>query len=444
MSADRSLRAWRGQVAAVVALGLAIRLAAVLARPHLVAGGDAAEYLGQANLLAEGKGFIEPLIYAATHQAVQTAKLPPLYIMVLSLCSLAGFKGFLAHRVWSAIIGASAVGLAAVVGKELAGPRVGLLAALLVAVDPNLWINDSLGMSETLTPVLVLLVLWAAYRMRRRPGLASAAWLGAAIGLAALGRDELILLALFILVPLVLGAPSRPWPERLRILAAGALACAVVVGPWIGYNMTRFTDRVFITDRFGATLAVANCDPAWRGPLAGYWSFNCALAAERGATGDESVRDAAAGRVATRYIANHLGGLPKVELERLGRTFGVYEPIQQIRLDVYVESHPEFWAFVGLGLYYALVPPSVVGVVLLRRRGVIVYPLLAVGADVVVAVLVTYGQTRFRAPLEPVLALLAAVAVDGLLTKWGSRRAPPAAEHRWRARAASLTPSDPT
>ena len=207
-----------GQVAAIVALGLAIRLAAVLARPHLVAGGDAAEYLGQANLLAEGKGFIEPLIYAATHQAVQTAKLPPLYIMVLSLCSLAGFKGFLAHRVWSAIIGASAVGLAAVVGKELAGPRVGLLAALLVAVDPNLWINDSLGMSETLTPVLVLLVLWAAYRMRRHPGPASAAWLGAAIGLAALGRDELILLAPLHAGPAGLGRAARTWSGA----AAGA------------------------------------------------------------------------------------------------------------------------------------------------------------------------------------------------------------------------------
>ena len=50
-------------------------------------------------------------------------------------------------------------------------------------------------MSETLTPVLVLLVLWAAYRLHRRPGPGPAAGLGAAVGLAALGRDELILLA---------------------------------------------------------------------------------------------------------------------------------------------------------------------------------------------------------------------------------------------------------
>ena len=136
-SADRSRRAWRGQVAALVALGLAIRLAAVLVRAHLAAGGDAPEYLGQANLLAEGKGFIEPIIYANTHQSVQTAKLPPLYIMVLSICSLAGFKSFLAHRIWSADdrFGCRRSGRSA--GKEIAGRRVGLLAALVVAVYPT-------------------------------------------------------------------------------------------------------------------------------------------------------------------------------------------------------------------------------------------------------------------------------------------------------------------
>ncbi len=440
-------RRWRHQVAALVALGLAIRLAAVLVRAHLPAGGDALEYLGQANLLAEGKGFIEPIIYANTHQSVQTAKLPPLYIMVLAICSLAGFKSFLAHRIWSAVIGSAAVGLAALAGKEIAGRRVGLLAALVVAVYPNFWINDSLGMSETLTPVLVLLVLWAAYRLHRRPGPGPAAGLGAAVGLAALGRDELILLAPLLLIPLALGSPPRPRLARLRILAAGSLACLAVIGPWVGYNMTRFHDPVFITDRFGAALATANCDPAWHGPLAGYWSYSCALAASPGGPGDESVQDVATGRVAEKYIEHHLSGLPGVELERLGRTFGLYHPIQQVRLDVAIEGHPRFWAFVGLGLYYALAALSVLGGWLLRRRGTIVYPMLAVAADVVVAVLLTYGQTRFRAALEPVLALLAAVAVDGCV-RWrraGPVRMGPASADGRRppAPAASLTQSDP-
>ncbi len=434
MTAHQQERAWRWQMAGVVGLGLAVRLAAVLGRLHWPARGDPAEYLGQANLLAQGKGFIEPVIYAATHHSAQTAKLPPLYIMVLALCSLVGFKSFLAHRIWSAFIGASAVALAALVGREIGGRRVGLLAAVLLAVYPNFWMSDSLGMSETLSPVLTLLVLWAAYRMHHRPTLPAALWLGAAIGLAALGRDELILLAAFILVPLAIGGRGRRWPVRIRLMTAGTAGCLLLVGPWVSYNMIRFTRPVLITDRFGTTLAVANCDAAWHGPLAGYWSFACGLAADSGVTGDESVQDAAAARHALGYLGAHAGGVPAVEVERLGRTLGFYQPFQQIRLDVTVEGRPRVWAFTGLWMFYGLVVLSVPGVLILRRRGAIVYPLLAVGGDVVVTVLLTYGQTRFRVPFDVVLVLLAAVTIDGFSRRGRDRSIGPGQQ---RASAAS-------
>jgi 4-amino-4-deoxy-L-arabinose transferase-like glycosyltransferase len=436
--------AWRGLVVAAVGVGLAIRLADVLSRPHAVALGDAAEYLGQANLLAQGKGFIEPLVYATTHQAQQTAKLPPLYIMVMALCSLVGFKSFLAHRIWSAIIGASAIGLAAVVGREVAGRRVGLLAAGLVAVYPNIWMSDGLGLSETLTPILVLLVLWAAYRLHRRPTVAAAAWLGAVIGLAALGRDELVLLAPLIFLPLAIGSRGRSWAARGRLLAAGSVACAAVLGPWVGYNLTRFTHPVFITDRLGSALATANCDQAWH-LIPGYWSFTCVLAAESGAHGDETVLDAAGERRALTYIGDHLGGLPVVEAERLGRTFGLYRPFQQIHLDVFVEGRPKWWAYTGLWMYYGLAALAVPGAVVLRRRGVIIFPLLALGADVVITVLLTYGQTRFRAALEPALVLLAAVTVDGVFRSRANPGSAPTAESDPQPTpVASRVPSDPT
>ena len=96
---------WRWALWLIVAAGLAIRLAAVLSRPHLAPAGDPFEYLGQANLLAEGKGYIEPFIFDRTGHVAQTAKLPPLYTLLLTLCSLAGFKSFLAHRIWSAAPG---------------------------------------------------------------------------------------------------------------------------------------------------------------------------------------------------------------------------------------------------------------------------------------------------------------------------------------------------
>ena len=56
-------------------------------------------------------------------------------------------------------------------GREIGGRRVGLIAAFLVAVYPNLWMSDELGLSEALSPLLVALVLLTAYRFWKRPGL---------------------------------------------------------------------------------------------------------------------------------------------------------------------------------------------------------------------------------------------------------------------------------
>src|ERR1700745_1959735 len=105
----------------------------------------------------------------------------------------------------------------------MAGRRVGLIAAFLVAVYPNIWMSDELGLSETLTPLVVALVLLAAYRFWKRPGWGRVIWLGASMGVAALARDELGLLAVLILVPLALSAQALSWGRRAAVLGAGAL-----------------------------------------------------------------------------------------------------------------------------------------------------------------------------------------------------------------------------
>ncbi|HET9077292.1 MAG TPA: glycosyltransferase family 39 protein [Acidimicrobiales bacterium] len=434
-------RAWRLTVGAAVLVGLAVRIGSVLGRPHLAPAGDAYQYLGQANLLAEGKGWIEPLIYTHTGVATETAKLPPLYTMLLAVCSVVGFKSFFAHRIWSAVLSAAGVGLGAVVGRDVAGPAVGVVAAFGMALYPNVWISAGMGMSETISPVVVLVVLWAAYRMWRGPTVGRAALLGLAVGLAALARDELAVLGVLILVPLAVGERGRPWRTRLRLLAAGAAMGVLVVGPWVAFNTVRFSRPVLITDSFGVTLAVANCDQAWNGPFAGYWWMPCAQAAVAGVPGDEPAVGAVATRRALDYVGSHLGDLPRVEMDRLGRTFGLYRPFQQINLDVHIESRPRLWAWVGLWSYYGLAALAPFGAWALKRRGVPLFPMVAILVDVGLASLVALGQTRFRAPLEPVLVLLAATAVCAAA---GRLRNPRTGAARRPGSAGCREPSGPT
>ncbi len=407
-------RRWWPWLLAWCAVGLGIRLGTVAGNPDRVAGGDSYYYHAAANLLAEGKGFINPFLYYPhnLHHHVATASWPPLFVFVLAAASVVGFKSFLAHRVWCCIVGTAAIAVCGLAGREVGGRRVGLLTAFLVAVYPNIWMSDELVLSEALSPLLVALVLLTAYRFWRRPGWQRAAALGAAIGVAALGRDELALLAVFILVPLALMAKAVRWRSRVGFLGAGALTAALVVAPWVGYNMSRFEKPVFISSGFGVTLASANCNETYSGRFIGYWSYACALRAPLDKRADESVQAAEAQAYALRFVRAHENRLLAVEAARLGRGFGFFHPLDQVHLDSLVETRPYHWALVGLGMYYGLFALGIGGVVVLRRRRVPVGPLLAIGLDVVIAMSLTFGNTRYRTPFEVSLAILAAVQLD--------------------------------
>ena len=301
-------------------------------------------------------------------------------------------------------------------GREIAGRRVGLIAAFLVAVYPNLWMTDELALSETIAPLLVAGVLWFTYRFWKSPTLPRAVWLGASLGVAMLGRDELTLLVVFIMVPLVLLAKALTWRRRAVTLAVGLVTVGLVVGPWVGYNLSRFDKPVFISSGLGVTLASADCAATYSGQYEGYWSMPCALhyAAEPSVDthADESVEGAQLQHLALDYVRAHENRLAPVTLAKLGRAFGFFHPMQQIHLDSYVETRPYRWAVTGLVAYYVLLALSIGGTVLLRRRRIPSFPLWAVGLDVVCSVALTFGQTRYRTTFEVSLVLLAAVQLE--------------------------------
>ena len=423
-------RLWWPWLGLWAALGLGIRLASLFGphRSSRVAGGDAYYYHNAANLLVAGKGFINPFLYYPhnLHHQVQTASWPPLFVFVLAMASVVGFKSFFAHRVWCCIIGTGAVVVCGLTGREIGGRRVGLIAAFLVAVYPNIWMSNELALSETLSPLLVAVILLAAYRFWKHPGLWTVVALGASIAVGALARDELSLLALFIMLPLVLVAKTLSWRRRAGLLAVGGLTALLIVSPWIGYNMSRFRDPVFISSGFGITLASANCNDVYQGAYEGYWSFACALRTPikpLSATVDESVQGSEAQAYALHFIRTHENRLFPVVMARIGRAFAFFHPLQQVKLDSTVETRPYRWALVGLGMYYTLFALSVGGVVILRRRRIPVFPLLAVGLDVLISVAITFGQTRYRTTFEVSLVLLASVQLEWFWSRLGRRSA---------------------
>ncbi len=414
-------RRWWPWLTVWTVVGLGIRLASVYGRPNRVPGGDPGYNWGVANLLVAGKGFIDPLSYNYHHQHVvlQTAGWPPGWSFVLAIPIFFGFHSFFAARIWACIIGAGAIVVCGLAGREIGGRRVGLIAAFLLAIYPNIWMNDELASSEAISPLVVALILWTAYRFWRHPTKWNVAALGASIGFAALCRDELALLIVLIALPLILLARSVTWRKRVVLLVVAGASAGILVFPWVGYNFSRFDKPVYISDGLGPTLASANCGITYSGPYEGYWSLECmkGVVYKYTPTADESVNYAKAGTVGMNYIRAHEGRLPAVTLARIGRGFGFFHPLQQVRLDSFVETRPYRWALVGLGMYYAFLALSIGGTIVLRRRRIPSFPLWAVGVDVLSVFILSFGQTRYRVTFEVSLVLMSAVQLEWFWSK---------------------------
>ena len=395
-------------------------------RRGLPVGGDSRYYHEGANLLAQGKGFIEPFLYLDAGKTVQAADHPPLYIVYLAMFSLVGLKGATAHMLASALIGVVTVVIVGLVGRELVGPRAGLIAATLAALYPNLWAYDGALESETMAQLGVALILLAAYAWWRAPSRRTALLLGGAVAFGALGRAELLLLALVLVVPLVVFRAGLIRRERVRQIFTASVATGLLIAPWCIYNLTRFERPVLLSGGFEITLDSASCDDTYYGTSMGYWSRGCVVRAlEKSGLAEDTDRSVLAAMYrddAEHYIRTHLSRLPIVIAARVGRVTGLWNLQQQAALDHIPAGREKELAWAAWYWYFALALLSIAGGVILRRRRTPVFPLLLFPALVLLTTMITFGQVRYRATAEVSLVVLAAVAIDAAIS--ARRRAP--------------------
>jgi len=421
MASTDPARRFRWALAGIVLAGFALRLTWILVtRQHQVFGGDAGFYHLGANLLVDGKGFVSPY-----HPARQAADHPPLYMLWLAIPSLVGLRSQLAHLIWSAVLGSASIALVGATGRQIAGVRAGLVAAVIAALYPNMWVPDGSLMAETVAIFTTALALYWAYRYWHEPTWPKLAIVGIAAGAGALSRSELVLIVPLMVVPLAVLVPGPSRADRWRGIGAGAVSALLVMAPWLVFNMTRFEQPELLSTQFGLTLSSANCDQVWNGTFVSYFDIRCSQRIEPSLPKglDESQQDARHRKIAVRYVKDHLGDVPRIALARVGAIVGLYQPGYQITLDGSFEGRGLRWARLGMYSFYALALLSVAGAIALRRRRTVpVFPLLVPPVMVIVTVIAIYASTRFRASAEVSLCLLAAVAIDEIVVRFGRRR----------------------
>ncbi|HET8601165.1 MAG TPA: glycosyltransferase family 39 protein [Segeticoccus sp.] len=416
-------------------LGLAVRLTDVLwlRWPHLPFGGDAFAYSGGANLFALGRGFVQPLSGFLGGPVRQTADHPPLYTLYLALVAFfdpAKYTSQLTFMLWSCVLGTMTIVLVALAARLIAGNRAGIIAGIIAAVYPGMWVHDGMLLSETMALFTAAGVLLFAYRFSAKPSMWRGVWLGFWCGAAALARPELVLTVPLLVVPVVLLYSRVPWSRRLGWTAAAVATSALVLAPWVGYNAARFKDPVLLSTNLGGTLVAANCHGTYYGKNMGFKDYECAhtnfqtVLAHHPNFGslDQSQQDPLLRAQALKYVKSHIRRFPLVAGARIGRILGFYQPFQEVEIEHVLlkqQRTVEFSLVVGFWIVGSL---AVAGGVILRRRRVPIWPAVVVPVIVAISVATTFGQLRYRAPAEAAVVVLAAVAVDAGVTALWRRR----------------------
>jgi 4-amino-4-deoxy-L-arabinose transferase-like glycosyltransferase len=401
----RALWAWVG-VAAVVRL---VYWATKFGDKLLL--NDSWYYSAQARQLSQGIWFREMF---ADRPGAEHGPLTSILMAPLSYAS--------DYQNWQRLLTvATGIALVWVLGRfteAIAGRRAGVVAAALAALYPNLWMNDGLVMSESVSMLFTALSLWAAWwaaaAVETRSLARRSLVLGATLGLGVLARSELLLLVPLVVawLTIVRRRDARTWRPALLAL----VTVATVVGPWVGFNLARFERPVVLTTNDGTTLLGANCPPVYSGPVLGGWVVDCVTADPRyGIDEEPSVRSARQRSEALHFVRDHVTEVPKVVIARIGRSFDLYGLDQLVLQDV-GEERPRWAVWVGIAWFWTLAALAVVGARLVARR-----ERLLLLAPVVVAFAATvlfYGAHRIRSSAEPSIVVFAAVAVAG----WWDRR----------------------
>lgn len=380
-----------------------LHIAEILGAPgpdHLAFGYEVGRI---ARSLVEGHGFSSPFVY----DTGPTAWLGPVYPLLMAAC----FKVFGVYSAASAIAILSLNSLFAaltcllvrLIARETVGETPGLIAAWFLAVAPfEINFATRLIWDTSLSALLLAAVFLLTLRMKHAEGALRWSGYGIVWGLIALTNPSLLSflpVAFFRLwCPKEAGRRSR--------LALAALVFALTLVPWTLRNYRALHEFVPLRDNLAMELYLGNHDGAEGFAMTGdhpVWNGR-----EMGAYATQGEIAYLAGKMDAfkAFVREDPGRFLELTLKRVlifwawGPSMGGGPPVPALRRSV------------RNGLYFLSSLGTIGGLVLVirrRMRGAFLYAGLIALYPLVYYV--THNNPRYRHPIEPVMALLAAYLV---------------------------------
>lgn len=363
------------------------------------------------NLLATG-------VYG--HGQIATAYRPPLYPLSLAGCLKFADSTFTV-AVLHGVLGVATAWLTVVLARNWRLGNAAPLAGLLVACDPILLNQSTLVMTETLAAFLSVVALTLTTAAGERQSGGCAALSGIAIGLAALCRPTFLLWLVMLAVCWAWRADN--WRLRLRLAGSLLLAAAITLLPWAARNQMRFSRPIVTTTHGGYTLLLGNNREYYRHLKAATWGalwhadrLDEQLQAAR--LPDELANDRREYALAWQSIRHQPGMFAYACLTRVGRFWGVLPRNVASRESSPTESPLMRGLRYGIAVWYACVFLFALLTIAELRMALTRPPWLwglSLAISFTAAHAVYWSDLRMRAPLVPVVSLLAARGAQRLM-----------------------------
>jgi 4-amino-4-deoxy-L-arabinose transferase-like glycosyltransferase len=424
-------RAW-WPAAAIFALALAVRLVYNLtAARQYTPIFDAALYDILARHLASGR------CYCIYGPLVSVSRAPLWPWIMAAIYSLLGPQNLYA-RLFLCLLGSCTCLLVYRLAGDLFGQRAGLLAGIVAAVYTGLFLDDGWLYTESLYTFCVTAFTYALYRLttdapRERPrggGWRAAPWhwvrahrwailCGLFAGAASLTRPNGVLLVgvLGAWAIILIIAKAKPWRAALRSALIGVVLAVALVAPWTARNYAVAHAFIPVETGTGEVLLGAYNDRVVSGVRAGrgFWSPPLGML-NHDEPGYTPQTDSQYTARALAWMGSHLSTMPYL----LGLHFSNMWRPYTYSLGLPIEEHPDTLA---AKIIQVMIPLESLPIFLLAAAGMLgtlitwrrwwraLLPVYLVLAAAIAQNVAVYGSMRFRAPIEPLLVVLASGAV---------------------------------
>jgi tetratricopeptide (TPR) repeat protein len=414
----RSARADQRPIVVVVLLALAIK-AIVLAQLHdhpllrPEGGLDAEYYYRLALRVTDGDLLLGPDAYFVS----------PLYIYFVALLLAVSGGSLLAVKAAQITLGAVAVALVFLTARRWFRARTAIVAATLAALTGQFTFYETLVLQTALDPFLTALDLFLLARAldRRRPGAFAAA--GAAVGIHALNRPNVLIVAAVVALLLV---------QRMRLSAAFVTGVALALAPVTLRNWTMTGEPVLITSHGGLNFYIGNhaeADGTYRA-VAGITPDVSGQAADA-----ERVAEAALGREPTagevsryfygrawRWIRDEPAAAAGLLARKIAYVFSAAPIALNYSYEYYARDERTLLRYLIAGPWL-LLPLGLIGLAAPRApaapRGYVVWASFVPAYALSIAVF--FVASRYRLPLLIPLCVTAGAAIDWSLARGAAR-----------------------